>query len=71
MNDEALINKVNQLQKTNSRIASAMEIFRNAQKIYEESIETINPYRRTIVKGSYSSSISTKDYHANISTTTQ
>lgn len=70
MNNDQLLQQVEELKK-NPKLSKAMDIFEHTQEIYEQSINAITPYRKPIQKGTYSSSISKKDYHANISTTTQ
>jgi len=71
MNDNQLLNQVKNAKKSNPKIAKALDFFERTQEIYERSINAITPYYKPIQRGTYSSSISKKDYHANISTTTQ
>jgi len=71
MNDNQLLNQVKNAKKGNSKIVKALDFFERTQEIYERSINAITPYYKIIQRGTYSSSISKKDYHANISTTTQ
>ncbi len=62
--------QINEIKK-NPRIAKAMEVFERAQKIYEDSLTAIKIKERRKFSGTYSSTISKKDYYANISTTTR
>lgn len=71
MNDEQLINQIRDTRKNNPKIAKAWDYFERTQEIYERSVNAMTPYYRPIQKSTYSSTISKKDYHANISTTTQ
>jgi len=71
MNNNQLLNQIKNIKKGNTKSAKAFDFFERTQDIYERSISAITPYCRPIQKGTYSSSISKKDYHANISTTTQ
>ena len=71
MNDNQLFNQIKVIKKGNPKIARAFDLFERTQEIYERSIDAITPYYKPIHRGTYSSSISKKDYHANISTTTQ
>lgn len=57
--------------KENPKIKGAFEVFERAQKIYDKSMKAMMPKYTPKFKGSYSSSISEKDYYANISTTTR
>ena len=57
--------------KENPKIKGALELFERAQKVYDKSMQAITPKHNPKYKGSYSSSISKKDYYANISTTTR
>jgi hypothetical protein len=58
--------------KENPRIKKAWEVFEVAQKTYESAIEAMTIKQKSQRnKGSYSSSISKKEYYANISTTTR
>lgn len=61
------LNKV----RENPKIKKALEVFENAQKIYEQAIDAITIKQKQKYKGSYSSSISKKEYNANISTITR
>lgn len=57
--------------KKNPKIAKVLEVFERAQKIYEEAIAVITIKEKPKFSGTYSSTISIKDYFDNISTTTQ
>ena len=57
--------------RRNPKISKALEVFEHAQKTYEQAIDAIALGKRSQTKGTYSSSISKKEYHANISTTTR
>lgn len=58
--------------KENPKIKKALEVFEVAQKTYERAIEAMTIRQKTKQnKGSYSSSISKKEYYADISTTTR
>ncbi len=57
--------------KENPKIKGALEVFECAQKIYDKSMKAMTPKYIPKFKGSYSSSISEKNYYANISTTTR
>ena len=57
--------------RENPKIKKALEVFENAQKTYEQAIEAMTIKQKPRYKGSYSSSLSEKDYYANISTTTR
>ena len=57
--------------KDNPKIKRALEVFENAQKVYEQAIDAMTIKQKPRYKGSYSSSVSEKDYYANISTTTR
>jgi len=69
MNDDQLLQQVENL-KRNPKLSKAMGIFEHAEKIYERTIKAVTVRQRPIQKGTYSTSISKKDYYANISTTT-
>ena len=70
MNNNQIFKKIEDLKK-DSKLSQALEIFERAEKIYNEAIRTTTIQQKPIKKGTYSTSISTKDYYANISTTTQ
>lgn len=58
--------------KENPKIKKAMDVFEVAQKTYERAIEAMTIRQKTKQnKGSYSSSISKKEYYADFSTTTR
>jgi hypothetical protein len=57
--------------KSNPKIAKALDIFERTQEIYEKSMHVITPYKIKMKMGTYSSSISTENYHANSSTIDQ
>lgn len=57
--------------KDSPKIKDAMEVFENAQKTYELAIDAMTIKQKPRYNGSYSSSISKKEYYANISTTTR
>ena len=57
--------------KDNPKIKRALEVFEDAQRIYEQAIDAMTVKQKPRYKGSYSSSLSKKDYYANISTTTR
>lgn len=72
MNNRTLFNQMEKIKKSNSKIAKALDIFERTQKIYERCLESTSyGYDKQERNSSYSSSISKKDYHANISTTTK
>ena len=57
--------------KENPKIKKALEIFEIAQKTYEQAIDVMTIKQKPKYRGSYSSSISKKEYYANISTITR
>ncbi len=57
--------------KDNPKIKKALEVFEIAQKTYEQAIDAMTIKQKPRYKGSYSSSISKKEYYANISTITR
>lgn len=58
--------------KENPKIKKAMDVFEVAQKTYERAIEAMTIRQRAKQnKGSYSSSLSKKEYYADFSTTTR
>jgi hypothetical protein len=58
--------------KESPKIKKAMEVFEVAQKTYERALEAMTIKQRSKQnKGSYSSSISKKEYYADFSTTTR
>ena len=68
--DNQFQQKLNNI-KDNPKIKKALEVFENAQKIYEQAIDAMTIKQKQKYKGSYSSSISKKEYNANISTITR
>ncbi|MFA5020527.1 MAG: hypothetical protein WC517_00465 [Patescibacteria group bacterium] len=62
--------KINNV-RDNPKIKKAMDVFENAQKKYDQAIDAMTIKQRNKYKGSYSSSLSKKDYYANISTSTR
>lgn len=70
MDDNQLLQQIKDLKK-NHKLSKAMDVFERTEKIYERTIKATTIRQRPIQKGTYSSSVSKKDYYANISTTTQ
>lgn len=70
MNNNQIFKKIEDLKK-DSKLSQVLEIFERAEKIYNETIKATTIQQKPIKKGTYSASISRKDYYANISTTTQ
>ncbi|MFH1946582.1 MAG: hypothetical protein ABIJ23_00265 [Candidatus Magasanikbacteria bacterium] len=70
MENAQLFGQIREAKENNPKIAKALDVFRHTQDIYERSMRAISPYQKFAQRGTYSSSISKKDYHANISTTT-
>ncbi|GMX58912.1 MAG: hypothetical protein MCSN_5660 [Candidatus Microsyncoccus archaeolyticus] len=66
-----LLKEVKKEKESNPKIAKVFDIFKRSQEIYEESMSATQVYQKPVNRGTYSSSISEKDYYANISTTTQ
>jgi len=59
--DIQLQQKINNIQD-NHKIKRAWEVFDNAQRIYEQATEAITIKHKPRYKGSYSSSLSPKNY---------
>lgn len=70
MNNDQLLQEVEELKK-NPKLSKAVDVFERTQEIYERTIKATTINQRPTQKGTYSSSISKKNYYANISTTTQ
>jgi len=70
MNNNQLLQRTEELKK-NHKLSKAMDVFERTQEIYERTIKATAVYQRPIQKGTYSASISKKNYYANISTTAQ
>lgn len=60
-----------EMKKRNPKIAEAFDVFERTEEVFDRTIEAVTPYYRPVQRGTYSSAVSKKDYHANISTTTQ
>ena len=70
MNNDQLLQQVEELKK-NPKLSKVMDVFEHTQEIYERTIKATTIRERPVQKGTYSASISKKNYYANISTTTQ
>lgn len=68
--DITLEQKINKL-KENPKVKDALDSFERAQKTYEQAMNSITLKQVPKYKGSYTSSISKKEYYANISTNTR
>lgn len=60
--------KVESARKGNSETCKAWKTFLDAQRIYEESVTEGTIQRNNKFRGTYSSSLSKKEYYANIPT---
>jgi len=67
---KTVLSQVEEMRKNNPKIAKAWDIFERAQKIYDKTMKPAYLVsKRHISKGTYSTSISKKEYHADVSTT--
>ncbi len=62
--------KLNKI-KDNPKLNKAFDVFERSQKTYEQAVKAITVREKPRRSGSYSSSLSKKNYYANFSTTTR
>jgi hypothetical protein len=66
-----LLGDVERVKKSDPKIARALEVFLRTQEVYEKALAATTWRRSERSSGTYSSSMSEKDYRADISTVTQ
>jgi len=66
-----LLGDIERVKRSDPKIARALEVFLRTQEVYEKALAATTWQRSERSSGTYSSSMSEKDYRADISTVTQ